>query len=67
MLLVRWQFRGLDDKGREAFLFENVTDIKGKKYDAPVLVASHAGSTEVSALAIMSKPEDIREAECGNA
>ena len=30
--LVRWQFRGLPEKDRKAFLFENVTDVKGKKY-----------------------------------
>ena len=32
MPLVRWQFRGLPEKDRKAFLFENVVDANGKKY-----------------------------------
>ncbi len=59
MPLVRWQFRGLPQKERKAFLFENVTDAKGKKYDTPVLVGSHASSREIYALAMNCKPEDI--------
>ncbi len=31
MPLVRWQFRGLPEQARKAFLFENVIDSKGKK------------------------------------
>lgn len=59
MPLVRWQFRGLPDKDRKAFLFENVTDAKGKKYLGSVLVASHAGSHEIYALAMQCRLEDI--------
>ncbi len=29
MPLVRWQFRGLEENKRKAFLFENVIDVKG--------------------------------------
>ena len=36
--LVRLQFRGLKDEDRKAFLFENVTDSKGRHYDGSVLV-----------------------------
>ena len=36
--LVRWQFRGLKESERKAFLFENVTDSKNRKYSSPVLV-----------------------------
>jgi hypothetical protein len=37
--LVRWQFRGgIEEKDRKAFLFTNVIDSKGRKYDIPVLV-----------------------------
>lgn len=57
--LVRWQFRGLSEKDRKAFLFENVTDTKGKKYDGSVLVGSHASSRDIYALAMACKPEDI--------
>ncbi|MBI2953085.1 MAG: UbiD family decarboxylase [Chloroflexi bacterium] len=56
MPLVRWQFRGLPDKDRKAFLFENVVDVKGKKYDNKVLVACHAGSRDIYALAMATEP-----------
>ncbi len=59
MPLVRWQFRGLSEKERKAFLFENVVDVKGKKYDGSVLVGAHGASNEVYALAMMCKPEEI--------
>ncbi len=44
MPLVSLQYRGLPESDRKAFLFENVTDVKGTKYNMPVLVASHAAS-----------------------
>ncbi len=61
MPLVRWQFRGLPEEMRKAFLFENVVDVKGNKYDIPVLVASHAASRQVYAIGMMCKPEEIAE------
>jgi 4-hydroxy-3-polyprenylbenzoate decarboxylase len=61
MPLVRWQFRGLPEKERKAFLFDNVVDVKERKYRFPVLVGSHAASTEVYALALMCRPEEINE------
>jgi UbiD family decarboxylase len=46
--LVRWQFRGgIEEKDRKAFLFENVTDSKGRKYDIPVLVGGLAANREI--------------------
>src|ERR1700761_4736948 len=46
--LVRWQFRGgIEEKDRKAFLFTNVTDAKGKKYDIPVLVGGLAANREI--------------------
>lgn len=59
--LVRWQFRGLPEEQRKAFLFENVIDVKGKKYKMPVLVAGHAASTDVYAIGMMCKPEEISD------
>ncbi|MDP2646886.1 MAG: UbiD family decarboxylase [Desulfobacterales bacterium] len=59
--LVRWQFRGLAEKDRKAFLFENVIDAAGKKYDIPVLVAAHAPSTEIYAMAMNCEPDQILE------
>ena len=35
--LVRWQFRGgIPESERKGFLFENVTDSTGRRYDMPV-------------------------------
>ena len=46
--LVRWQYRGgIPEAGRKAFLFTNVIDSKGKKYDHSVLVAGLAGSRDI--------------------
>ena len=57
--LVRWEFRGLPEKERKAFLFEKTVDIKGRTYDSPVLVAAHAPCTEVYALAMNCDPKEI--------
>ena len=35
MPLVRWQFRGLSEEERRAFMFTNVTDVEGKKIRYP--------------------------------
>ena len=59
--LVRLQFRGLEEKDRKAFLFENIYDSSGKKYDIPVVVCAMAGSTEIYALGMQCKPEEIAE------
>jgi 4-hydroxy-3-polyprenylbenzoate decarboxylase len=59
MPLVRWQFRGLPEEMRKAFLFENVIDVKGRKYGIPVLAASHAASRQVYAIGMMCRPEEI--------
>jgi len=46
--LVRWQFRGgIAEKDRKAFLFTNVRDAKGRKYDIPVLVGGLAANREI--------------------
>ena len=59
MPLVRWQFRGLPESERRAFLFENVTDAKGRKYGIPVLVAALAGSAQIYATGFMCQPDEI--------
>jgi 4-hydroxy-3-polyprenylbenzoate decarboxylase len=61
MPLVRWQFRGLPEEERKAFLFENVVDGKGKKYNIPVLVASHAASRDVYAIGMQCAVSEIME------
>jgi UbiD family decarboxylase len=49
--LARWQFQGgLHEDERRAFLFTNVVDAKGRKYDIPVLVGGIAASPEIYAM-----------------
>jgi len=46
--LVRWQFRGgIPESERKAFLFTNVVDSKGKRFDIPVVVGALAASREI--------------------
>ncbi len=59
--LVRWQFRGLPESERKAFIFENVTDARGKTYTIPVLLGCHAASRAIYALGMMCRPEEISE------
>lgn len=61
MPLVRWQFRGLPAEERKAFLFENVVDSKGKRYNIPVLVGAHAASREIYAISMMCETDKIME------
>ena len=49
--LVRWQFRGgLREDQRRAFLFTNVIDSAGRRYDIPVAVGALAASPQIYAL-----------------
>lgn len=61
MPLVRWQFRGLPEGERKAFLFENVTDVRGRRFSIPVAVGTHAASREHYSLAMNCQPEEIQE------
>jgi UbiD family decarboxylase len=61
MPLVRWQFRGLDETQRKAFMFENVVDGKGKRYDMPVTVGTLAATTEIYAIGMMCNADEIHE------
>lgn len=46
--LVRWQFRGgMPEAERRAFLFTNVVDSLGRRYDMPVVVGALAASAEI--------------------
>ena len=43
--LVRWQFvGGMKEADRKAFLFKNIVDGKGRKYDIPVVVGALAAN-----------------------
>ena len=58
--LVRWQFLGgIPESARRAFLFTNVIDAKGKRYDMPVVVGALAASPEIYAVGMGERVEDI--------
>src|SRR6266513_1957356 len=60
--LVRWQFRGgIEERDRKAFLFTNVVDSKGRKYDIPVVVGALAASREIYRLGMGCDLERINE------
>ncbi len=60
--LVRWQFRGgIDEKDRKAFLFTNVIDSKGKKFDMPVAVGVLAANRQIYALGMGCPVEDVEK------
>ncbi|HEY7321047.1 MAG TPA: UbiD family decarboxylase [Candidatus Binatia bacterium] len=65
MPLVRWQYQGLPDSQRKAFLFENVTDPQGKNYDCRVAVGVLGASREIYKMALglgqNSGPGDVAE------
>lgn len=61
MPLVRCQFRGLPESERSAFLFENIVDVNGKKYSVPLLVGSHAASSQVYAIGMQCEPSELIE------
>ena len=53
MPLVRWQFRGLEEHDRKAFMFENVVDAKGRRFTMPVTVGTLAATTDIYAIGMM--------------
>src|SRR5689334_9088972 len=58
--LVRWQFRGgIPEHERKAFLFENVVDGSGRRYDMPVAVGALAANREIYRLGMGCALEDI--------
>ena len=60
--LVRWQFRGgIAEKDRKAFLFTNVTDAKGRRYDIPVLVGGLAANREIYRIGLGCPFEEMDE------
>ncbi|MCC6416772.1 MAG: UbiD family decarboxylase, partial [Gemmataceae bacterium] len=58
--LVRWQFRGgIPERDRKAFLFENVVDGHGKRYDFPVIVGALAASPEIYATGLRATVDEV--------
>ncbi len=54
MPLVRWQYRGLPEEGRKAFLFENVVDAKGGYVDFADKDPLYTGNLPADILAKMA-------------
>lgn len=57
--LVRLQFRGLPEEKRKAFWFRNVTDARGREFDASVALGSLGCSRAVYAAALGIEPDGI--------
>ena len=58
--LVRWQFvGGVPEDKRRAFVFTNVTDAKGRKYDIPVVVGALSASPDIYAIGMGCKVDEI--------
>ncbi len=62
MPLMRLQYRGLPDDKRQAFLFENVIDSRGRRHDVRVATGMYGSSREIAALGLgCADPAEIYE------
>ncbi len=60
--MVRWQYRGgVEEEDRKAWLFRDVSDSKGRKYDIPVLVGGLAANRAVYQLGMGCELNAIKE------
>ena len=60
--LVRWQFRGgIDEEDRKAFLFTNITDSLGRKFDLPVVIGALATNPEIYKIGVGCELDKIGE------
>ena len=58
--LVRWQFvGGIPEAERKAFLFTNVHDGRGRKFDMPVAVGAMAANREIYSVGMDTALENI--------
>src|ERR1700757_4204172 len=61
--LVRWQFQGgLAEDERRAFLFTNVVDGQGRRYDIPVAIGALAASGRIYAVGMGRPVQEIGDA-----
>ena len=59
--LVRWQFvGGLEEAQRKAFLFTNIRDGRGRKYDIPVVVGAIAANRAIYSVGMGAPVEEIQ-------
>jgi len=62
MPLMRLQYRGIPDDKRQTFLFENVTDSRGRRHDVRVATGMYGSSREIAALGLgCEEPAEIFE------
>lgn len=60
--LMRLQYRGIPDESRQAFLYEKVTDAKGRAHDMKVLTGVYGASRAILALGMgCEDPQEIYE------
>ena len=60
--LVRLQFRGLPEPQRKAFWFRNVSDARGREFDASVVLGALGSSRAIYAAALSTEPDKIADA-----
>ena len=58
--LVRWQFvGGMKEEERKAFLFTNIVDARGRKYQMPVVVGAIAANRAIYSVGMGAPVEEI--------
>jgi UbiD family decarboxylase len=58
--LVRWQFvGGLPEAGRKAFLFTNIVNAQGRRYDIPVVVGAMAANRQIYSVGMGCSVDEI--------
>ena len=58
--LVRWQFvGGMQEADRKAFLFTNIVNAQGRRYDIPVVVGAMAANRAIYSVGMGSTVEEI--------
>jgi 4-hydroxy-3-polyprenylbenzoate decarboxylase len=59
--LVRWQYvGGVEEHERKAFLFTNVVDGRGRRYQFPVVVGAFAGNREIYCIGMRTPAEEVQ-------
>ena len=60
--LVRWQFQGgMKESERKAFLFTNIHDGRGRKYETPVLVGGLAANREIYSVGMCCPIDEVQQ------
>src|SRR3954468_23468964 len=60
--LVRWQYvGGVEENERKAFLFTNVVDGRGRRYEFPVVVGALAGNRRIYCLGMRASAEEVQQ------